>query len=130
MKDIRLTLGQRIRHLRKSRKWSQEDLGEKAGLHPTYIGGIERGERNVSIVNLARLSEAFQVSLAELVAVNGHVPETHQILRHMITEEVDGDEQLASAFFTTFCQSCGNLDLLRKFRTLLPRPRSGKKKIS
>ncbi len=46
MQNIRIKLGKRIRELRKEFRWSQEELGERANLHPTYVGGIERGERN------------------------------------------------------------------------------------
>jgi len=66
MQNIRIQLGSRIRVLRKEMEWSQEKLGEKADLHPTYVGGIERGERNVSLENLEKLASAFNVSLAEL----------------------------------------------------------------
>lgn len=52
--------------LRRGRGWSQMVLAEKAGLHPTYIGGIERGERNLSLVNLDRLAHAFGITLADL----------------------------------------------------------------
>jgi transcriptional regulator with XRE-family HTH domain len=56
----------RIVELRKSRGWSQEDLAEKADLHRTYIGSIERAKKNVSIYNIAKLAQAFQVPIAEL----------------------------------------------------------------
>jgi DNA-binding XRE family transcriptional regulator len=48
MQNIRMQLGQRVRQLRKDAGWSQEELGERADLHSTYIGGIEPGERNVT----------------------------------------------------------------------------------
>ena len=66
MQTIRARLGKRVRYLRTKLGWSQEKLGEKASLHPTYVGGIERGERNVSLDNLTKLSEAFQITLSEL----------------------------------------------------------------
>ena len=47
---------------------SQEELADRAGLHRTYVGGIERGERNVSLVNIGRLADALGVSLATLMA--------------------------------------------------------------
>ena len=61
--------GKGLRTLRKTRGWSQEVLAEKAGLHPTYIGGIERGERNPSLINLVRLAKALRLSLSELMQV-------------------------------------------------------------
>ena len=44
----------------------QEELGEHADLHPTYVGGIERGERNVSFNNLCKLAGAFNLTMAQL----------------------------------------------------------------
>ena len=68
MKDTTcLAFGKKIRTMRKMHGWSQEVLAEKAGLHPTYIGGIERGERNPSLINLVRLANALRVSLSELM---------------------------------------------------------------
>lgn len=53
--------GGNVRKLREGRKLSQEDLAEEADLHRTYIGGIERGERNVGVENVVRLAEALGV---------------------------------------------------------------------
>ncbi|MBN1224160.1 MAG: helix-turn-helix transcriptional regulator [Candidatus Aminicenantes bacterium] len=66
MQTMRMEIGTRIRELRKARGWSQEKLGEMADLHPTYIGGIERGERNVALENLANLAAAFGLTLSQL----------------------------------------------------------------
>ncbi len=46
---------------------SQDDLAARSGLHRTYVGGIERGERNPSLTNITRLADALGVSVAELV---------------------------------------------------------------
>jgi transcriptional regulator with XRE-family HTH domain len=71
MKDtVCVAFGKRIRTMRKMHGWSQEVLAEKAGLHPTYIGGIERGERNPSLINLARLAKALKVPLSDLMQVS------------------------------------------------------------
>jgi transcriptional regulator with XRE-family HTH domain len=59
-------LGKRIRELRVRKSWSQEALADRAGLHRTYLGGIERGLRNPSLNNLAKLARALDVPLREL----------------------------------------------------------------
>jgi transcriptional regulator with XRE-family HTH domain len=61
-------LGVRIRKLRLDQHMSQEKLAESSGLHRTYIGSIERGEQNVSFINLLRLANALNISLANLFA--------------------------------------------------------------
>ncbi len=65
--DIKNQVGANVRKLRENAGWSQEDLGFESGLHRNYIGGIERGERNVSIVNLAKLAEALGVRPRDLL---------------------------------------------------------------
>jgi transcriptional regulator with XRE-family HTH domain len=59
--------GDQVRNQRKARGLSQEQLAELTGLHRTYIGGIERGERNVSLMNILRLAEALEVSPSDLL---------------------------------------------------------------
>ena len=63
-----LELGQRIRSLRESRKLSQEALSFRCGLHRTYISGVERGMRNLAVINLNKIASALDVSLAHLLA--------------------------------------------------------------
>ena len=60
-------VGRRVRELRTKAGLSQEDLAERAGLHRTYIGGIERGERNVGLLNLVRLARALSVRTSSLL---------------------------------------------------------------
>lgn len=55
--------GENVRALRKAKGLSQEDLGDRTDLHYTYIGGIERGERNPSLKNAARIAKALGVDL-------------------------------------------------------------------
>lgn len=59
--------GERVRFFRLERGWSQEDLAEHTGLHRTYIGSAERGERNVSLINITLLANILQVRLAQLL---------------------------------------------------------------
>jgi transcriptional regulator with XRE-family HTH domain len=61
-------LGRAIREFRLGAGISQEDLADRARLHRTYVGGIERGERNVSFGNLIRLTSALGVRPSELLA--------------------------------------------------------------
>ena len=57
----------RVRELRNALGVSQEALADRAGLHRTYLGSIERGERNVSLENICRLAGVLQVTPAELM---------------------------------------------------------------
>jgi transcriptional regulator with XRE-family HTH domain len=67
MKSLLLTsFGQRIKALRRLNSLSQEELAEKTGFHRTYIGMIERGERNPSLSNIYVFSQVFDLSLQEL----------------------------------------------------------------
>jgi DNA-binding XRE family transcriptional regulator len=68
MIDIRARFGARIRELRGERGWSQEHFADLCGLHRTYIGSIERGEQNISLVNIEKLAATLGVSLAGLFA--------------------------------------------------------------
>ena len=65
--DIKSKVGQKLRELREEMGWSQEELGFKADLHRNYIGGIERGERNVGIENIAKLAKALKVRPRDLL---------------------------------------------------------------
>lgn len=62
------TLGDTIRRHRKQAKLSQEELAEKAGLHPVYIGKIERGEQWISLHALLRIATALNMRVRDLVA--------------------------------------------------------------
>lgn len=63
----REAFGAQVRALRLDRGWSQEDLAEAAGMHRTYIGSLERGQRNVSLDNIWRLADVFGVLPGELL---------------------------------------------------------------
>jgi len=62
-----IQFGLNIRALRKSRKISQEELASLAGLHRTYIGMIERGEKNITLINIIKLSRALSAEVCELL---------------------------------------------------------------
>ena len=63
----RVLFGQRLRLLRKERGLSQEELGFRADLDRTYVGGIERGERNPSLVNICRIAGALGIEPVDLL---------------------------------------------------------------
>lgn len=67
MIDIRVKFGKHLRKLREERGLTQEGLADKAGMHFTYIGQIERGLRNPSLVNLERLARALKVHSGKLL---------------------------------------------------------------
>lgn len=64
--DIRIGFGRRVRELRLSQGYSQEAFADKCGLDRTYIGGIERGERNVALRNIQVISKALGITISEL----------------------------------------------------------------
>lgn len=61
--------GNRVRELRTERGITQEELAEASGLHPTYIGGIERGERNLGLINIVKIAEALNVPPSALFSL-------------------------------------------------------------
>jgi len=65
--NARRIFAQRLRHIRQIKGLSQEELADRAGLHRTYVGSIERSERNVSIDNMERLAKALEVDITELL---------------------------------------------------------------
>ena len=65
--SARRIFAENLRKARLAKKLSQEDLAEVSGLHRTYVGSVERAERNVSIDNMERLSAAVGVSMPELL---------------------------------------------------------------
>jgi transcriptional regulator with XRE-family HTH domain len=63
----RLRFAGNLREARLRLCWSQEDLAEESGLHRTYVGSVERGERNISVDNMECLARAVGVDLIELL---------------------------------------------------------------
>lgn len=64
--DIRIRFGRAIRRIREEQKINQEEAAERCGLHRTYYRGVERGVRNVSLVNVEKIAKGLRTSLADL----------------------------------------------------------------
>lgn len=65
--DLRRKLGARVQRLRQDQGLSQEEFADRAGLHRTYVSGVERGIRNPTVTVLGKLAEGLGVKLPELV---------------------------------------------------------------
>ena len=80
---VKRALGDRLRELRREKKWSQEKLAEVADMHRTYLAGIERALRNPSLENLVKLANALGVTMSELFAglENRTVPSSSRKIR-------------------------------------------------
>lgn len=66
MSEISKLIGQRIRNYRSQQKLSQEKLAELSGCHPTYIGQVERGEKNATLESIEKIASALNVPLSQL----------------------------------------------------------------
>jgi len=65
-KNILIAFGEKVRELRKEEGLSQEGLSFKADLHRTYIGMIERAEKNITLINIEKIAKALSVDIKEL----------------------------------------------------------------
>jgi len=65
-KKILIDFGERVRELRKKKDLSQEELAFKAGVHRTYIGMIERAEKNITLTNIEKIAKALEVPIITL----------------------------------------------------------------
>ena len=66
--EIRRRLGRNVQRERSAKGWSQEELADRAGLHRTYISGVERGVRNPTVTVVEKIALALEVTTATLVA--------------------------------------------------------------
>ena len=89
MANMLKSVGARIRNLRKAKKMSQEQLAERSGLHFTYVGGVERGERNISLQNLEKIARGLGVKMEELFADLGSIKDEHFAQLHSILKDSD-----------------------------------------
>lgn len=67
MRDWRITFGKNVRRARQQKKLTQEQLAFEAEIDLTYVGGIERGKRNPSLLVMARIADALSISLSKLL---------------------------------------------------------------
>lgn len=100
-------LGERLRNYRNQKGWSQEKLAERAGLHPTYIGQLERGEKNATIDSICKVANALEIPLEQLFekinqidAKNNIASECYDII---LSRPVDEQEQLRSILIAVIC---------------------------
>ena len=66
-RDILINFGEKVREIRKEKGLSQEELAHKADLHRTYIGMIERAEKNITLLNIEKIANALEVNIKELI---------------------------------------------------------------
>ena len=67
-KDLLVRLGSRIKKLRRKRGWSQAEMAERVGIDRSFLADVERGKRNISILNLEIIADGLKVSLSQLLA--------------------------------------------------------------
>jgi transcriptional regulator with XRE-family HTH domain len=65
--NILIKFGERVREIRKEKGLSQEELAHKADLHRTYIGMIERAEKNITLINIEKIANALEASIETLL---------------------------------------------------------------
>ena len=65
--DVQKLFGKRLAQLRKEKGWSQERLSLESGVARSYLGGVERGQRNIALVNICRLADTLGVKPAVLM---------------------------------------------------------------
>lgn len=65
--DVRQRVGRNVQELRHANGLSQEDLAHQAGIHPTYLSGVERGRRNPTVTVLQRIADALAVEIEQIV---------------------------------------------------------------
>ena len=69
MSNILIEFGNNIRRLRTAKKISQEELAFRSGLHRTYIGMIERGEKNITLINIDKIARGLDIDLKKLFSL-------------------------------------------------------------
>jgi transcriptional regulator with XRE-family HTH domain len=109
MASLQKALGYRIRSLRKSCRLSQEQLGERANLHNTYIGAIERGERNPSLKTLEKIAQALNVQVSDLFKFMGsEASPQEERLKAEIFSMLEGQEAKTIRFILNLIKQATN----------------------
>lgn len=83
------SVGERIRSIRKAQDLTQEALAEKAGLHYSYIGGVERGDRNISLETLEKIIDALGVLPVEIFLFDYADTEQEQVDKKQVLEALN-----------------------------------------
>ena len=65
--NLLLRIGEKVRVIRKDKHFSQEELADIANVHRTYIGMIERGEKNISILSLGKIAKVLKVNIKDIL---------------------------------------------------------------
>lgn len=79
-------VGKRIRQIRKLKGYTQEELGEKCGFHFSYIGGVERAEKNISLINVQKLANALEVPVQEFFSYERSSSRNNSERENVMTE--------------------------------------------
>jgi Predicted transcription factor, homolog of eukaryotic MBF1 len=77
MTKLQKLVGAKIREIRKQKGWSQEELADHAGFHYSYIGSVERGQRNISLTNLEKVASTLGVDVHQLFDFSKVIPEKY-----------------------------------------------------
>ncbi len=92
MSKLSVEIGQRIRNYRSQAHLSQEELAEKCGLHPTYIGQVERGEKNATLESISKIAGGLSIPLSTLFEkvedYNDELPNNYPALAYDIVQSV------------------------------------------
>ncbi|MFI8711974.1 helix-turn-helix domain-containing protein [Brevibacillus brevis] len=92
MSDVLIQVGQRIREIRKEKGYSQNILAEKCGFTFSYIGGVERAEKNISLINLAKIAEGLDVGIHQFFIYSyeyEHLSDKEELIKELVSMLID-----------------------------------------
>ena len=135
MKNLLVLLGKRVHDLRAAKGWSQEEFAHVSGLHRTYIGQIERGEKNISFENLTKVSSVLGVTLSELFSGledgggGGRIETSAKAeAAPRYTLEIEKLVRRLAHQRTAMDRTIGDLEELTLGRSVTPKPGAGSKR--